>query len=87
MFTDSARYFLCVPRFSIVAEFDILLPRLFCFVLVLFLFFLFLLSALLLHCLPLVSYFVLCFSRRGVENRVDREKEREGCVFLLLVMD
>ncbi len=65
------RCFLCVPRFSIVAEFDIPLPCLFWS-----LFFLSLLSAPLLHCLPLVSHFVLFFSRREVENRVERERER-----------
>jgi hypothetical protein len=79
VFTDSARYFLCVPRFSIVAEFDILLPRLFWSFFFSFLAFY--------SSFALSSSFVLWFSRRGVENRVDREKEREGCVFLLLVMD
>lgn len=36
-----------------------------------------LLSARLLQFLPLVSFFVLCVSRRGVENRVERERVRE----------
>jgi hypothetical protein len=43
-----------------------------------------LLSARLLHCLPLVSYFVLCFSRPRSRQSCG---ERERGVFLLLVMD